>query len=148
MITESKKAAAPIKQGRKHFRNEAEAIDINQKKFREQLTQHFLNIEPSLYNLALPKLSVQDMEEMQNQMITQLDNIREIDPTTGILCETKEFTLLEEKYLLLLNVLHYFEQKKILDTKSNDYEVHETEKGLTQNISCFSFLFNKKRSVK
>ena len=69
--TDSKKLASLKKKSsnKRYFRNAAEAIESNQKKVRQDLTQQFLNIEPNLYTLALPKISVQAMEKMQNQLV-------------------------------------------------------------------------------
>lgn len=153
--TDSKKLASLKKKSsnKRYFRNAAEAIESNQKKVRQDLTQQFLNIEPNLYTLALPKISVQAMEKMQNQLVNELDSLREVDPTTGDFSETKEFCDLEKKYLLLLEALDYFEQKKNLEALTQPQEsdvclkmkVDDTD--ATKHISCFSFLFQKHRLV-
>jgi hypothetical protein len=149
---ESKKMVLKRPGSRRNFRNEKEAIDSNQKKVREVLTQQFLNMEPKLYALALPSICVSDMEKLQTQLLAQLDDLREIDPETGNFCETKEFADLENKFVLLLKALDYFEQKKFLEALSQPKSPEECvlsepygEAEDAHHVSCFSFIFKKTR---
>jgi hypothetical protein len=137
---------------RRVFENEVEAIECDRRRIRELLEQQYFEIQESLSPFKLLQASVNDLEAMQIQLVTELDDLRQVDPKTGEVCETSEYTALEQKFLVLLRAREYFTQKQLLDdlipretenTKFEDTERKSIGQNKKQKYTCFAFMFKK-----
>ena len=131
---------------RKVFRNETEAIESERKRVQQQLTQCFLNMEPKLTNFHLSSAHVDELDKLQDVVADELDGLRQVDPNTGDLQESKNFLALESKLLFFLEALECLKQKEYVDNLLNgrdgpcdDY--HKDQDSLQS--SCFPFMFKK-----
>ena len=140
---------------RRVFRNEVEAIECDRRRIRVLLEQQHLEIQQSLSPFRLLQTSVKDLETMQTQLVTELDDLRQVDPKTGETCETSEYTALEQKFLVLLRARDHFTQKQWLDdlnprgnenTSCEDTERKRIGQNKVQKFTCFAFMFKKRRS--
>ena len=137
---------------RRVFRNEVEAIECDRRRIRELLEQQHLEIQQSLSPFRLLQTSVKDLETMQTQLVTELDDLRQVDPETGETCETSEYTALEQKFLVLLRARDHFTQKQWLDdhtprgNENTSCEDTERKQNKVQKFTCFAFMFKKRRS--
>ena len=137
---------------RRTFRDETEAIECDRRRVQELRAEQYLEIGPRLAGLKLLKVSTEDMEKILVQLTTELDALRQVDPISGELYETREFVALEQKYFVLLEAMDYFTQKNHLKNimmkgKEKNSSDASAERGIVghkkHKHSCFSFMYKK-----
>jgi hypothetical protein len=140
---------------RRLFRNEVEAIEFDRKRVGKLLDVQFFAVRTKLSSFQLIRTSVKELESLQGQVLTDLDNLRQVDPATGETCETWEYSQLENKLQALLEAWEYFTQKayledliaqKAADVSFEDKEGERVEDRNPHNVqkyTCFSFILKK-----
>ena len=124
---------------RRRYRNELEAITSDREKIHDELTRHYCTLVSEISCFYMSKMSVHEMEATLDNLIDELDKIREVDPDTGILYESEQFISLEKRFKLLLEMSECETRrvyvKSLLST--------ETAKNVANDRICFSMLFKK-----
>ena len=125
---------------KKRFRNVREAISSNRRQVKEDIMRHYCTILPRMRRFDFDKLSPAEMESKQIQIITELDELRQVDANTGNFCSSEVYISLEMKLLLLLEASDCIAQKayvECLDISLDDE---------TDNNACLSFTAKRKHS--
>ncbi len=113
------------------FRCEADAIVSQLRKKRDQHTSQFKKILPELAKLQWAHLSLIELEEVESEILEELDSLRQIDTTTGLLQYSSEYDLVEKQFNLLLDTyeclfqLGYDDSQQLLSINEHDKKIEE-----------------------
>jgi hypothetical protein len=96
-------------------------------------------IYSKMIKFNLGNMSINDMDAMQDELITELDDIREVDPETGHLRQTEPFAAVEQKLLLLLEALDNATQRDHLENLAGNSCKDNTTR-IKASLRSLSFL--------
>ena len=140
-------------------RQVSDAIDAVRRRAARKINEQLVDIEKELASRRMLHCSLDDMERIQTNLIDELDVLREVDPETGELVESEEYTDLECRLEFMLDVCDCLFQKRYMESifgtaredlgkrseqrrRGDDNRIKPNMKS-QQKASCFSGMYNR-----
>ena len=90
-------------------------ISLKDKK-QQEYSEYLQSVFPDLTPDQIASLSLQELESEENTLIHQLDSMKQIDPSTGEICENDEYLALETELWILEDVLSCISNQRMQTT--------------------------------
>jgi hypothetical protein len=147
------------KGNRKTFENAAEAIFYDRQKAQRELRGVYLRLLPDLENFKLSQKSLDELETIQNKLIDELDRLRKNSPDIENPNDSKRFSALERKLIIVMNAWQCTIQRNyvdgLLDSRMDQPPKQHIKRRRSVNFEneaksghCFAFIFCKNRDSK
>lgn len=100
-------------------------ISIAKRRKMKEYAENLESVLPELESMDITKMSILEIEGLEEKIIDRLDSLRRIDKATGELIESEDFLILEEKLWLVQGILRCWSQEIYSNrlTSSSEVEV-------------------------
>ena len=141
------------------YQSESDAVNADRRRAEQNMHKRLSDVEKELASRRMLHCSLDDIERIQTNLIDELDVLREVDPETGELVESQEYTDLEYRLEFMLDVCECLFQKRYMESifgtarddlgkrseqrrRGDDNRIKPKTKR-QQKASCFSGMYNR-----
>jgi hypothetical protein len=147
------------KPNRRKFESAADAIFHDRKKVQKELREVYLRMLPDLEKHQLSRMSIVELEALQDKLIDKLDRLRIRVPDIEYSNDFNIFCALERKLILVIDAWQCKTQRvhveDLLDSAKDLTPLQHIDRARSVNLEnkekpnrCFPFIFSKEHDIR